>query len=272
MARRLCASLIVLGVIAAASRLALADQSVAAPAAVAPAPAEPAAVAAPVAADGATTPPPRDLGEEQPIARPADLSYGVAARLRWVTVPAFLLNLFTKKNVPLSTWGTGVEVFRRKGDLDIVLALSYQNMSPSDGNWLGSDNDPATQTNFVHFDGLALYGLDASFIWHNHFTDWFGIHYGAGFGIGIVAGHIDRTVIHNAACTDATAGDTSVCKPVAANGDHSMVSGDVPPVVPIINVQAGVDFRVPKLRGWEARLEGGFYDAFYLGGAVGYTF
>ena len=162
-------------------------------------------------------------------------------------------------------------MFRRKGDLDIVLSFSYQNMSPSDGNWLGSGNDPATQTNLVHFDSFALYGLDASFIWHTRFTDWFGIHYGAGFGIGIVGGHIDRTVIHNTACTAATAGDTSICKPNPAT-DHQFVSGDVPPVVPIINAQLGVDFRVPKLRGWEARLEGGFYDAFYLGGAVGYTF
>src|SRR5215831_4198618 len=48
--------------------------------------------------------------------RPADLSYGVAGRLRWVTVPRFLLNLFTKQNVPLSSWATALEVFRRKGD------------------------------------------------------------------------------------------------------------------------------------------------------------
>ena len=260
MARRLCASLIVFGVIAAAAQAARADQP----------PAEPSAVPMPAAPETAAAPP--DLGEEQPIQRPADLSYGVAARLRWVTVPAFLLNIFTKKNVPLSSWGTGVEVFRRKGDLDIVLSFNYQNMSPSDGNWLGSNNDPATETNFVHFDNFALYGLDASFIWHTRFTDWFGIHYGAGFGIGIVGGHIDRTIIHSPACTDATAGNTSVCMPSAADKTMTFVSGDVPPVVPIINVQVGLDFRVPKLRGWEARLEGGFYDAFFLGGAVGYTF
>jgi len=43
-------------------------------------------------------------------------------------------------------------------------------------------------------------------------------------------------------------------------------------VVPILNAVLGVDFRVPTLRGWEARIEGGFYDAFFLGGGVGYTF
>jgi hypothetical protein len=26
------------------------------------------------------------------------------------------------------------------------------------------------------------------------------------------------------------------------------------------------------VRGWEAKIEGGFYNAFFLGGGVGYTF
>jgi len=39
-----------------------------------------------------------------------------------------------------------------------------------------------------------------------------------------------------------------------------------------VNLLVGVDFRLPQVRGWEARIEGGFYDAFFLGGAVGYTF
>ena len=53
---------------------------------------------------------------------------------------------------------------------------------------------------------------------------------------------------------------------------HQFVDTNKPPVLPIINVVVGVNFRLPQVRGWEARLEGGFYDAFFLGGAVGYTF
>jgi hypothetical protein len=53
---------------------------------------------------------------------------------------------------------------------------------------------------------------------------------------------------------------------------HRFVDGNVPPAVPIVNVVVGVDFRLPQVRGWEAKIEGGFYDAFFLGGAVGYTF
>jgi len=43
-------------------------------------------------------------------------------------------------------------------------------------------------------------------------------------------------------------------------------------LIPVVNVVVGVDFRVPSIRGWEATIEGGFYDAFFLGGSVGYTF
>ena len=34
----------------------------------------------------------------------------------------------------------------------------------------------------------------------------------------------------------------------------------------------GIDFRLPQVRGWEAKIEGGFYNAFFLGGGVAYTF
>jgi hypothetical protein len=255
----------------------LASFGLARAAAAAPGATSPVSAAAP--APGATSPvsaaapapaPEVDLGEEAPPPAPKDLSYGVAARLRWISVPSWLLNAFTKKNVPLSSWGTGLELFRRKGNFDFVVAFSYQNMSPPDGNWLGSSADAATETNFVHFDNFALYALDASFIWHTFVNQWFGLRYGAGFGVGIVGGHIIRTYAHNGQCTEANAGDPSVCAP--GPGDQPFTSGSVPPAVPIINVDLGVDFRIPQVKGLEVRLDGGFYDAFFLGGGVGYTF
>lgn len=264
MARRLCASLIVFGVLVTLVRPAAAQS--------APAPAAgDESTGAPGAASQTPAAAPDDLGEELPPARPADLAYGVAAQLRWVSVPSWLLNAFTKKNIPLSSWGTGISGFRRKGNFDIALSFNYQNMSPPDGNWLGSSNKAATDTNFVHFQDFALYAVDVSFIWHAFFTDWFGLHYGAGLGLGILSGHIVRTIIQTPnGCTEANAGDTTMCKPGPT--DVPFTSPDVPAAVPIFSVQVGVDFRLPKVRGWEARIEGGFYDAFFLGGGVGYTF
>src|SRR5438045_540288 len=57
---------------------------------------------APGAASQAPGPPAVDLGEEMTPVRPADLAYGVSAQLRWVSIPSWLLNAFTKQNVPLS--------------------------------------------------------------------------------------------------------------------------------------------------------------------------
>jgi hypothetical protein len=259
-----------------------------------PPPAAPEEGAAPAAGSSPVVPP-GTFDDDTGVQRPADLSYGTGARLRWVTVPAWLLNLFTKKNVPLSSWGTGVSLFRRKGNFDLVGSITYQNMSPADGNWLGKNHDASVDTDLVQFRSFGLVGVDVSFIWHQMFNDWIGMHYGAGIGIGIVTGQILRTS-DSSACTDQNAGDLSVCHPVnitctgsscneqqlqatsgpassdSAATPHRFVENSVPPVVPIVNVVLGVDFRLPKVRGWEATIEGGFYDAFFLGGAVGYTF
>src|SRR5436305_8358209 len=135
MAHRLRAPLIVAALLAALARPAAAEE--------APAPAAPdETTGAPGAATETPVKPKVDLGEEMPVQRPADLSYGVAARLVWVSVPGWLLNQFTKKNVPLSSWGTGIQAFRRKGNFDIALSFTYQNMAPPIGNWLGSSADP----------------------------------------------------------------------------------------------------------------------------------
>ena len=71
-------------------------------------------------------------------------------------------------------------------------------------------------------------------------------------------------------CTAENAADTSVCKP--GPGDQPFTSGSVPPAVPILNVDVGVNFRIPRAKGLEVRLDGGFYDAFFLGGAIAYAY
>jgi len=294
MTRILCAALLVISGLASAARAA--DEP---PAGGMPAPTEstpPTDSAAP--GSGGTGPivPAGAIGEEAAATRPADLSYGVAARLRWVTVPAWMLNLFTKKNVPLSSWGTGIEFFRRKSNFDLIASLSYQNMSPPDGNWLGKGHNANVDTDYVQFNGLAMWGVDVSFVWHSMFNEWFGMHYGAGIGVGIIPGEILR-ISNGPQCTEQNAGNINQCYPVGVtpngsdklplppnlttprttvedspNNPHQFVDQNKPPVLPIVNILIGFDFRLPQVRGWEAKIEGGFYNAFFLGGGVGYTF
>jgi hypothetical protein len=222
--------------------------------------------------------------------------------IRWVSVPGWMLNLFTQKNVPLSSWGTGFGVFGRRGNFAVMGSFNYMNMSPPDGNWLGPgalEHPAGTDTDYVQFRSLALWALDVSVIWNALFTDWFGMHWGAGIGVGKVSGHILRTS-NGSGCTPANAGDVTQCHPIGVdcstgvcnemqlaatelpnNGGakadtsttpHRFTETSVPPALPIVNVLVGVDFRLPNTKGWEATIEGGFYDAFVLGFSIGYTF
>jgi hypothetical protein len=215
---------------------------------------------------------------------PAAGVFGIALRTRYVSVPGWLLGLFTKHNMPLSTFAHyGVEGFRRRGNFQMAVALSYQNMSPPDGNWLGSKHDPTIDTRFLRFRGLALYSADVSFIWQSMVSSWFGLHAGAGLGVAIVGGSVYIDPSSN--CTDSNLNDLSVCHPTpvkpvtCANGActpeanlSQTPTADKLPVIPVINMVFGVDFRLPNLKGWEAKLEGGFYDAFFAGLGIGYTF
>jgi hypothetical protein len=296
MLRLVCASLIALSGTISVARAADEGQpseaQPASPPAAMPPPAESAAAPPSVSAPRPMAATAGELVDDAGATRPADLSYGVGARLRWVTVPAWMLNLFTERNVPLSSWGTGIEFFRRKQNFDFVASFTYQNMSPPDGNWLGKDHPPELDTDYVQFNKLAMWGVDLSFIWHTMFNEWFGMHYGAGIGLGIVQGQILRTS-NWSMCTDANAGDLMACHPEGAvcTGEscqlspqslqpgpdspaspHRFADPDVPPVLPIVNAVVGINFRLPQVRGWEAKIDGGFYNAFFLGGGVGYTF
>lgn len=223
---------------------------------------------------------------------PVPARYGFAVRLpRYVTVPGWLLGLFTEENVPLHTFGSfGVEFIRRT-DFDIAFGLGYQNMSTDDGNWLGRSKDPGFETDLVQFRDLSLIAADITFVRRWMMNPYFGIHYRAGLGVAIVRGKILRT--SNFGCTAANAGDESACRPMfcppsgcteeslrasegRVDGGPDMPArfeeGNVPGALPIINLALGLDFRMPEWKGFEARLEGGFYDALFLGLAFGYVF
>jgi hypothetical protein len=209
-------------------------------------------------------------------------------------VPSWLLGLFATENVPLSTFKSyGLELFaRRAAGYDIVLGLSYQNMNPADGNWLGKGKDASLDTDFVQPRGMALWGADVSFISRRMFTNYVGMHYGAGLGLALVRGEVLR-ISNSSACTAANAGDEVACRPIVCksspcteaelkrseggpDGGPSMPARfkdqDIPSAFPIINLTVGLDFRLPEVPGLEARLEGGFHDAFFIGTSFAYVF
>lgn len=227
-----------------------------------------------------------------PESSPYAQQFGMSVRGRYVTVPSWFLDLFTKENVPLHTAGFLVEAFRRKDNFDIALGLGYQNMSPPDGNWLGRGKDPAQDTDYVQVKNMSLISLDVSFVWNAWINEYLGVYYGAGLGLGIVTGKVLRTSA--AGCTSENVGDETQCKPLVCNGEtcteaelagseggrdggpsnpHRFKESSVPGALPIVNVLGGFNLRLPEVPGLEFRLlEAGFHNAFFVGSSVAYLF
>ncbi len=263
---------------------------------VAPAAGEPPAESPQEAGSGAGT-----VAANAPAAVSA-AHYGLAVRARWISVPGWFLGLFAQKYVTLSSYGLGLEGYWRKRDKDdphrtweIVAAVGYQNMSVPDGYWLGRGKDITLDTDLVQTPGLGLITMDAAYVIRQYFNPYFGIHYGAGLGLGVVKGKVLRTSAvcdpttgqchvqitqpgdtcggpGQAACTEANLSTSQGQQDQGPGNPHRFQETSVPSAIPIINLLFGLDFPVPDAKGLEFRVEGGFFDAFFIGGSAGYVF
>jgi hypothetical protein len=238
----------------------------------------------------ATAPPVATV--DAPGARASGVVYGSALRGRWVSIPGWVLSTFTKKNMPVSTYGFGAEVFRRKDNRDLTIGLMYQKMGPPDGNWLGSGYQADIDTDLVQFRNFGMVGLDFSSVWRVRVHDNVGFRYGGGLGVALITGKVLRTSAFG--CTEQNAGNTSACRPRycpaqgpcpeslhvtnqgpldgGPNDPHRYQDSHIPGAIPVINVVVGFDFHIPDVKGLELRLEGGFYDAFFLGAGAAWLF
>jgi len=239
-----------------------------------------------------------------PAADARDAVYGLAFRFRWISVPSWFLGMFTKNNVALSSYGYAFEGFRRKHDKDdpnhtweLSAAIGYQDMSPPDGYWLGKGKNPLVDADLVQARNFSLITMDVAFISRQYFSRYFGIHYGAGLGLAVVRGKIMRTsatcdpktgqchvqinqsnpsdycgATGQPACTEANLSKSETTGDHGPGDAHRFEETSIPGALPIINLLFGLDFPIPDAKGLEFRVEGGFYDAFFIGGTAGYVF
>lgn len=210
------------------------------------------------------------------VANPNATKLGVGARVRYVFMPQAVLNLFLDHSTSMNSVGFGLEVVRRKGDFDIAFGLEYDSIAPENGLYLESGDDPGANCRVTtecpdktEFENFALLGLDATFLWHSKISDTVQFRYGAGIGVGLVLGSLYQT---DTACPAGTTvddlDDPNQC-PVAP-GAARVKSDDVPPVVPIVNVQLGARIKLaPQLT---INIETGFRNMFFLGLGTDYVF
>ena len=194
--------------------------------------------------------------------------YGVGLRLRGVFEPKFMIELFLEEAASgVFSPGFGLELNRRRGNFELVLGFEYENVSPDDGFYLEKGDDPLTPgeaPDYVEFDGLGWFTVDLAFMFHSPINDKVAFRYGAGFGLGIVTGEALQT---DSICTGRDIQNDCTPDP---NGGQVNDPADLPPVFPVVDLVAGVQFRpTPKMT---VNLEGGLRTLFFFGLSSTYYF
>jgi hypothetical protein len=212
-----------------------------------------------------------NVDEPEVAAAEPSAQVGIGARGRFIFLPQSVLQLFLGHATSMTSFSVGGEVVRKKGNLDIVFGLEYANISPKDGLYLEKGKDPANfgdSPDYVHFNNFSMISLDGSFIWHSDLTDFMQLRYGAGIGVGFLLGDIEK---QKTSCASNTTVDqlddpnTTQCvrQPTVKNADK-------PPVVPIVNLLAGIRFKLGEQG--SINLELGFRDVFFGGLSLDYFF
>ncbi|MBA3395328.1 MAG: hypothetical protein H0T89_21950 [Deltaproteobacteria bacterium] len=192
------------------------------------------------------------------------IEYGIGLRLRAVRIPKGLLELVMERAPgPVKSHGIGVELSRRRGDLELQLGAEFEYLQPAEGVYIESNADVAAgdEADFIlspKHNGqrkLGWFTVEFTFLNHAAITDYLAIRYGAGLGIGIVTGELGR---YDVICNGATnrspePGCVPPGPPFDGAGTYSDDGGtiapgtiatyDLPPVFPVVNAIVGLQLK-----------------------------
>ncbi len=192
--------------------------------------------------------------------------HGVGLRLRYIFVPKGLIELFLEEAPSgVSQTGFGIDYVRRKKNFEFSVGFEYDKLAPDDGYFVERGGDPrqAGTTDFIEFDGLSWYTIDASIVYHQPLSPLISLRYGGGLGFGIVTGDVIST---DAQCggTDLQGGDC------ARTGPEIDKKEDFFRFPPVFNVIGGV--QVTPADNFAINVEVGMRTVFYSGISGQYFF
>lgn len=225
--------------------------------------------------DDSSAEPEGDVAEPStPMAEEIDLKseirHGVGLRLRYIFVPKALIELFVEESPSgVSQSGFGLEYVRRKKDFEFSVGFEYDALSADNGYFVergGAPTMPGT-TDFIEFDGLAWYTLDAAFVYHHKLNDLVALRYGGGIGLSIVTGEIIQT---DAICNGNDTQDDCSRVPAPIPGGEFNTKQDFFRFPPVFSALGGV--QLTPARNIAVNIELGMRTVFYTGVGVQYFF
>lgn len=208
--------------------------------------------------------------------------YGVDLRIRQVFVPKGLLELFVDRSAGgASNTGFGVDLLRRRGNLELQLGFEYEKIEVKEGVWIASGDNVAAGDEADYLlsaaragESLSWFTIEFTFLNHAPINDKLAFRYGGGAGLGIVMGSLQK---YDVACVGAT-NDTPEpgCRPQQVNGGNGIDADgvpadyDLPPVFPVVNAIIGLQIRPVKKA--VINIETGIRTLPFVGVSAGYYF
>ncbi|MCX5747252.1 MAG: hypothetical protein NT062_32685 [Proteobacteria bacterium] len=222
----------------------------------------------------------------------APVEYGVGLRLRSVRIPQGMFELFTARAPGgMSNVGYGVELLRRRGNVELQLGFEHEALSVPSGVWIESGKSvPLNEADFILSEDkanstLAWTTIEFTFINHAVINKYVSFRYGGGAGLGILSGDLKRVDVLCAGGSTNTNVDPG-CVPPTETGPQSHQQGtatitegpfdgsghvyELPPVFPVVNAIIGLQFNpMPKMH---INIEGGIRTMPFFGTSLSYFF
>lgn len=193
---------------------------------------------------------------------PAKHEYGVGIRLRQVFVPKGLLELFVERAAGgASNTGIGVDLVRRRGNLELQLGFEFEHVQPGEGVWINSGDNVAAGAQADYMLGpdqagksLGWFSIEFTFLNHAPISDKVAFRYGGGAGIGFITGGLQK---YDVTCVGGATNEMPEpgCVPqgvTSPSGNQGIAPAgapndyDLPPVFPVVNAIVGVQVRPTK--------------------------
>ena len=240
----------------------------------------------------AATPPPTTRTTD-PNASPDSLQtvgekveYGADLRIRQVYLPSGLIGLFVNRAAGgASNTGLGVDLVRRRGNLELQLGFEFEHIALQEGVYINSgDNVPTDTADYILSPAHAgsdfgWFTIEFTFMNHAPINKYLSFRYGGGAGLGILTGSVKRIDVQCAGgatnsapepgCVPQEYGGQGVVSPDHP-GDPEPNPYNLPPVFPVVNAIIGLQIKpTPKS---VINIEGGIRTLPFIGLSAGYFY
>ncbi len=206
--------------------------------------------------------------------------YAISPRFRLVSIPDATLDLFLERHA--ESWNDGpnfaygLEFMVRNPDYAWVFWAEFADLKRKD-DWFLEKDDPARKADWTTFP-IQMPSLGASARWYWDLSPVFSFYAGAGLGVALVLGEIEKTdpapecVLALGESEDPSLLDKAPCyengQPKLDPAPGATETEDrIPPVLPIIDVTGGMQVTIYDHVIW--KLELGLHTYTYAGTSLG---